>query len=155
MTELKEGMPAPVFTGKDQNGNEVSLEKLAGKKVILYFYPKDNTPGCTAEACNLRDNYSGLAEKGFEVIGVSADSEKSHQKFISRYRLPFTLISDSERKILKAYGAWGIKKRFGKEYEGVLRKTFVIDEKGVLLKIIHKVDTGGHTRQILDALEER
>ena len=154
MVELKEGMPAPPFTGKDQEGREISLDKLAGKKVILYFYPKDNTPGCTAEACNLRDNYSDLTDKGFEVIGVSADSEKSHQKFISKYKLGFNLIADTERNILNAYGAWGRKKMLGKEYDGILRKTFVIDEKGTIIKIFNKVDTRNHAQQILNALGE-
>ena len=154
MTELKAGMPAPPFSGKDQNGAEIKLEKLAGKKVILYFYPKDDTPGCTAEACNFRDNFQRLTEMGFEVIGVSADNEKSHQKFISKYELPFRLISDTGKQILKAYGAWGSKKMYGREYEGILRKTFVIDEEGVIMKIIGKVDTKNHTDQIIKALEK-
>jgi len=152
MTELAEGMKAPDFSGKDQSGNAISLKDLQGRKVILYFYPKDNTPGCTTESCNLRDNYRELIKKGFEVIGVSADSEKSHQNFIDKYNLPFNLISDSDNEILKAYGAWGLKKLYGKVYEGILRKTFVIDEQGVILKIINKVDTKNHTNQILDAL---
>ena len=153
MTELTEGMKAPDFSGKDQSGNEISLIDLQGRKVILYFYPKDNTPGCTTESCNLRDNYRELIKKGFEVLGVSADSEKSHQNFIDKYNLPFNLISDSGKEILKAYGAWGLKKLYGKEYEGILRKTFIIDEQGVILKIINKVDTKNHTNQILDALK--
>jgi len=153
MTELAEGMKAPDFSGKDQSGNTISLKDLQGVKVILYFYPKDNTPGCTTESCNLRDNYRELIKKGFEVIGVSADSEKSHQNFIDKYNLPFNLISDSGKEILKAYGAWGIKKLYGKVYEGILRKTFIIDEQGVILKIINKVDTKNHTNQILDALK--
>ena len=153
MTELEEGMKAPDFSGKDQSGNAISLKDLQGRKVILYFYPKDNTPGCTTESCNLRDNYRELIKKGFEVIGVSADSEKSHQNFIDKYNLPFNLISDSGKEILKAYGAWGLKKLYGKEYEGILRKTFIIDEQGVILKIINKVDTKNHTNQILDALK--
>jgi peroxiredoxin Q/BCP len=153
MTELAEGMKAPDFSGKDQSGNAISLKDLQGRKVILYFYPKDNTPGCTTESCNLRDNYRELIKKGFEVIGVSADSEKSHQNFIDKYNLPFNLISDSGKEILKAYGAWGLKKLYGKEYEGILRKTFIIDEQGVILKIINKVDTKNHTNQILDALK--
>ncbi len=152
MAELGEGMKAPDFKGTDQRGNKVSLESLKGKKVILYFYPKDNTPGCTAEACNLRDNYKELTNKGFEVIGVSADSEKSHQNFISKYELPFNLISDTDKKVLKAYGAWGIKKMYGKQYEGTLRKTFIIDEEGMIIKIFNKVDTKSHTEQILEAL---
>ena len=154
MDNLSEGMRAPPFSGKDQEGRDVSLEKFAGKKVILYFYPKDDTPGCTAEACNLRDNHGELTGKGFEVVGVSADSEKSHQKFISKYELPFRLISDPGRKILDAYGAWGKKTMYGREYEGILRKTFVIDEKGIIMKIFNKVDTRNHTSQILKTLEE-
>jgi len=153
MTELAEGMKAPDFSGKDQSGNAISLKDLQGRKVILYFYPKDNTPGCTTESCNLRDNYRELIKKGFEVIGVSADSEKSHQNFIDKYNLPFNLISDSGKEILKSYGAWGLKKLYGKVYEGILRKTFIIDEQGVILKIINKVDTKNHTNQILDALK--
>ena len=153
MTELAEGMKAPDFSGKDQSGKLISLQDLQGRKVILYFYPKDNTPGCTTESCNLRDNYRELIKKGFEVIGVSADSEKSHQNFIDKYNLPFNLISDSDNEILKAYGAWGLKKLYGKVYEGILRKTFVIDEQGVILRIINKVDTKNHTNQILDALK--
>jgi peroxiredoxin Q/BCP len=153
MEELTEGMKAPDFSGRDQTGKEISLKALQGRKVILYFYPKDNTPGCTTESCNLRDNYRQLIKKGFEVIGVSADSEKSHRSFIDKYDLPFTLISDTGREILKAYGAWGPKKLYGKVYEGILRKTFIIDEQGKILKIINKVDTGNHTNQILDALK--
>jgi len=154
MAHLKEGDVAPHFTGKDQNGNVISLDKMKGKKVILYFYPKDNTPGCTAEACNLRDHHSGLTGKGFEVIGVSADNEKSHKNFKDKYDLPFNLIADTEKTILKAYGAWGKKSMYGKEYEGILRKTFVIDEKGIIVKIFDKVDTKNHTEQILEALKE-
>jgi peroxiredoxin Q/BCP len=146
-------MRAPEFSGRDQAGNEISLKDLRGRKVILYFYPKDDTPGCTKEACNLRDNYSGLIKKGFEVIGISADSEKSHQRFIQKYELPFNLVADTGQEILKAYGAWGLKKLYGKTYEGILRKTFIIDEQGVILKIINKVDTGNHTEQILKVLE--
>ncbi|MFC2116118.1 thioredoxin-dependent thiol peroxidase [Bacteroidota bacterium] len=153
MKELTEGMPAPDFNGTDQQGNRVSLADMKGRKVILYFYPRDNTPGCTAEACNLRDNYKELIDKGFEVIGVSADSEKSHQNFISKYELPFNLISDTEKEVLKAYGAWGLKKNYGKEYEGIIRKTFIIDEKGMILKLFNKVDTKNHTEQILEALK--
>lgn len=153
MAQLKVGDPAPLFTGKDQNGKEISLANLRGKKVILYFYPKDNTPGCTAEACNLRDNYSGLISKGFEVIGVSADSETSHQKFIGKYDLPFTLISDPDRKILEAYSAWGKKTLYGRIFMGILRKTFVIDEKGIIIGIFDKVDTKNHTSQIFQTLK--
>ena len=153
MVDLSEGMKAPDFQGKDQNGESVSLGGLKGKKVILYFYPRDNTPGCTAESCNLRDNYKDLTDKGFEVIGVSADSEKSHQSFIAKYELPFNLVSDTDKTVLKAYGAWGLKKNYGKEYEGILRKTFSINEEGTILKIFDKVDTKNHTEQILAALD--
>lgn len=152
MTQLKEGEMAPAFTAINQEGKSITLSELKGKKVILYFYPKDNTPGCTAEACNLRDNYSELKNMGFEVIGVSADSEKSHQNFISKYDLPFNLISDKEKEVLKAYGAWGKKKMYGKEYEGIIRKTFIIDETGKIEKIIEKVDSKDHTNQIITAL---
>jgi len=150
MAQLKEGDMAPNFTGKNQNGEVISLKDLRGKKIVLYFYPKDDTPGCTAEACNLRDNYSGLKGSGYEVIGVSADSEKSHQKFIGKYNLPFDLISDTEKEILLAYNAWGEKKMYGKEYDGILRKTFIINEDGKIIKIIDKVDTKDHTNQILN-----
>jgi peroxiredoxin Q/BCP len=153
MAELAEGMKAPDFTGRTQAGNEISLKDYLGKKVILYFYPKDNTPGCTAEACNLRDNYKSLLKKGFEIIGISADNESSHQRFIDKYQLPFNLVADTGKEILKAYGAWGLKKLYGKVYEGILRKTFIIDEQGVIIKIIHKVDTGNHAEQIMEVLE--
>ena len=152
MADLKEGMKAPDFTGADQKGNPISLKELKGKKVILYFYPKDNTPGCTKEACNLRDNYKELTDMGFEVIGVSADSEKSHQNFISKFDLPFNLISDTDKTVLQAYGAWGLKKNYGKEYMGIIRKTFIIDEEGIIIKIFNSVDTSNHTEQILKAL---
>lgn len=153
MAEVAEGRAAPLFSGKDQDGNVIRLEDFVGKKVILYFYPKDDTPGCAAEACNLRDNYQVLTSKGYVVIGISADTEKSHRNFITKYELPFTLVSDEDKKILKAYGAWGIKKMYGKEYEGILRKTFVISENGMIMKIFDKVKTGKHTAQILEALE--
>ncbi len=152
MTELKEGFKAPMFKGKDQDGKWVSLEDFKGKKVILYFYPKDDTPGCTAEACNLRDNYHDLLTRGFAIVGVSPDDEKSHAKFRSRYELPFSLLADPQAEILNAYGVWGEKNMYGKKYMGVLRTTFVIDETGIIRKIIRKVDTGDHTRQILAEL---
>jgi len=152
MTILKEGVKAPEFTAKNQQGKNISLTDFKGKKIVLYFYPKDNTPGCTAEACNLRDNYSDLLQKGFEVIGVSADSEKSHQNFISKYNLPFHLIADSEKEVIKKYGAWGEKKMYGKSYEGIIRKTFIIDENGMIEKIIEKVQTKDHTSQIFKEL---
>lgn len=150
MIQLKEGMNAPLFGGIVQDGKEVSLADFVGKKVILYFYPKDNTPGCTAEACNLRDNYDSLLKEGFAVIGVSPDNEKSHKGFSGKYSLPFPLIADTSKKILNDYGVWGEKKMYGKSYFGVIRTTFIIDEKGVIEKIITKVDTAGHTKQIYD-----
>ncbi|MBN1416035.1 MAG: thioredoxin-dependent thiol peroxidase [Bacteroidales bacterium] len=152
MAYLKEGAAAPVFSGKDQDGKTVGLKDYIGQKVILYFYPKDDTPGCTAEACNLRDNYEGLISKGFAIIGVSPDSEKSHAKFRNKYTLPFSLIADPEAKVLKAYGAWGEKKMYGKSYKGVLRTTYVIDEQGKIMKVFTKVDTRNHTQQILTEL---
>ena len=123
---------------------------LPGRKVVLYFYPKDNTPGCTAEACNLRDNYDSLLKKGFAVIGVSPDNEKSHKGFAAKYSLPFPLIADTSKKILNDYGVWGEKKMYGRTFLGVIRTTFIIDEKGIIEKIIAKVDTGSHTEQIFD-----
>jgi peroxiredoxin Q/BCP len=148
--QLKEGLKAPDFEGIDQNGKEVKLSDFTGEKVVLYFYPKDNTPGCTAEACDLRDNYSLLLKKGFIVIGVSPDNEKSHKRFAGKYSLPFPLIADTSKKILNDYGVWGEKKMFGRSYLGVIRTTFVIDEKGIIEKIITKVDTAGHAEQIIN-----
>ena len=148
MTHLKEGSKAPRFEGKDQNGNIVSISQFEGKKFILYFYPKDNTSGCTAEACNLRDNYDSLLKKGLAVIGVSPDDEKSHKGFAAKHSLPFPLIADTSKKILNDYGVWGEKKLYGKTYMGVIRTTFIIDEKGFIEKIISKVDTARHTEQI-------
>jgi thioredoxin-dependent peroxiredoxin len=150
MIQLKEGMEAPGFEGIDQNGKEIKLKDFSGKKVVLYFYPKDNTPGCTAEACNLRDNWDSFLKKGFTVIGVSPDNEKSHKGFAGKYALPFPLIADTSKKILNDYGVWGEKKMYGRSYMGVLRTTFIIDEKGIIEKIITKVETGGHTKQIFD-----
>jgi peroxiredoxin Q/BCP len=148
MTTLKKGDKAPDFKAVASNGKEISLSGLNGKKVILYFYPKDNTPGCTAEACDLRDNYNYWLEKGYEVIGVSADSDASHQKFTEKFELPFPLIADTDKNILKAYGAWGEKKNYGKTYEGIIRTTFIIDQQGIIEEIITKVDTKNHTAQI-------
>jgi len=153
MTQLKEGLKAPVFKGRDQEGKWISLDDFIGKKVILYFYPKDDTPGCTAEACNLRDNYDDLLSRGFAIVGVSPDNEKSHVRFRDKHHLPFSLIADPEKHIIKAYGAWGEKSMYGKKYEGVLRTSFIIDEEGNILKIISKVDTKNHTVQILDELQ--
>lgn len=152
MPELKEGDLAPAIEAVDQSGEMITLKEYRGKKIVLYFYPKDNTPGCTAESCDLRDNYSQFLEKGFEVIGVSADSEKSHQNFISKYNLPFRLISDVDKKVLQDYNAWGEKKMYGKTYMGILRKTYIIDEKGYVEKIIEKVKTKEHSRQIFSEL---
>jgi len=147
--ELKIGDQAPSFAGKDQNGNTVKLEDYKGKKVILYFYPKDNTKGCTAQACNLRDHYDLLQKEGYEVIGVSKDDEKSHSKFINKFELPFTLIADTDTTINQLYGVWQEKKMFGKTYMGTVRTTFVIDEQGMITDIITKVKTADHTNQIL------
>ncbi|MGM0503269.1 MAG: thioredoxin-dependent thiol peroxidase [Bacteroidota bacterium] len=152
MATLKEGDKAPVFKGLDQNGEEISLDQYQGKKVVLYFYPKDNTPGCTAEACNLRDNYSDFLNKGMDVIGISPDNEISHQRFIDKYDLPFRLITDPGKKILNLYNAWGEKKMYGKTYEGVLRKTYIIAEDQTIEKIIDKVKTKDHTNQIFTSL---
>jgi peroxiredoxin Q/BCP len=148
MIQLKEGMKAPSFEGIDQYGKPVRLSDFSGKKVVLYFYPKDNTPGCTAEACNLRDNHEMLLRKGFAVVGVSMDSEKSHKGFSSKYSLPFPLIADTSRKILNDYGVYQEKKLYGKSFLGIVRTTFVIDEKGIIEKIISKVDTKNHSEQI-------
>lgn len=151
MNKLSIGDKAPDFKGKDQDGNTLSLEQFKGKKLVLYFYPKDNTPGCTAEACNIRDNYQEFLKKGYAVVGVSADSEKSHQNFISKYDLPFPLLSDPEKEVIKSYGAWGEKSMYGKKYEGILRMTFIISEEGFVEKIIEDVKTKDHSRQIFEA----
>jgi peroxiredoxin Q/BCP len=153
MAILKEGDKAPNFSGIDQNGESLSLDMYKGKKVILYFYPKDNTPGCTDEACNLRDNYQDLLKKGLDVIGVSPDSAASHKKFIEKFDLPFRLISDPEKVILKNYNAWGEKKMYGKSYDGVLRKTYIISENQTIEKIFEKVKTKDHTNQIYQELK--
>jgi peroxiredoxin Q/BCP len=152
MTTLTEGTPAPDFTTEDQAGNTITLSKLKGQKIILYFYPKDDTPGCTAEACSLRDNYKLLKEKGYHIFGVSPDKAASHNKFIDKYKLPFPLIPDTDKIILNTYGVWGPKKMLGKSYEGVIRTTFVIDEKGIIQKIITKVDTKDHAGQLVKEL---
>ena len=148
MGQLKVGSKAPMFEGTDQEGNTVRLSDFAGKKLILYFYPKDDTPGCTAEACNLRDNYEGILKEGFAVVGISPDDEKSHKRFAGKFNLPFPLIADTSQKILNDYGVWGEKKNYGRTYMGVLRTTFIIDEKGIIENIIEKVDTAGHAGQI-------
>ena len=146
---LKIGDKMPAFQVVDQNGNIVDSKDLLGKKTIIYFYPKDNTPGCTAEACSLRDNYEALQAQGYNVIGVSKDSVASHQKFIEKFQLPFTLLSDKSTEMMQAFGAWGEKKMCGKTCVGTLRKTFIFDEQGTLTEIIEKVDTKNHAEQIL------
>jgi len=143
------GQKAPDFAVNDQDGNRVRLSDLRGKKVVLYFYPKDMTEGCTFEACNLRDNYSVLQKQGYEVLGVSTDDEKMHQKFIAKEKLPFRLLADTEKKIHDAYGTWGEKSMYGRKFMGTLRTTFLIDDKGVIEEIIEKVNTKNHTAQIL------
>lgn len=152
MIQLVEGNAAPDFAGTNQNGEIISLAGFKGKKLILYFYPKDDTPGCTAEACNLNDNYEFWISKGYEVVGISPDSEASHQKFIKKYGLKFNLIADTGKEILEAYGVWGEKSNYGKAYMGVIRTTFVINEEGVIEKIFKKVDTKEHTDQIVKDL---
>ena len=151
MSELKEGSEAPSFNAVDQNGNTISSEDYKGKKLILYFYPKDNTPGCTKEACNLRDNYDELKNKNFEVVGVSADTSAKHLNFIAKYDLPFSLIADTDKEVIKAFGCWGLKKFMGREYEGIFRKTFVI-ENGKIVKLFEKVKTTAHFEQIMEAM---
>ena len=147
---LQKGTQAPYFEGQDENGNLVKLTDFAGKKLVLYFYPKDSTPGCTAEACDLRDNYERFLALGYNVLGVSRDSAKSHQNFIAKYNLPFHLIADTDLSILKAYEAWGEKKMYGKTVLGTLRRTFIFDEDGILTRIIEKVDTKNAAAQILE-----
>ncbi len=149
MTHLKEGDKAPDINATDENGNPIKLSDYRGKKVILYFYPKDNTPGCTAEACNFRDNYQVLQDKGFAIIGVSADNAKKHKNFIEKFDLPFPLIPDTEREVIEAYGVWGLKKFMGREFDGIHRETFVINEEGNIEKIYLKVKTKEATEQIL------
>lgn len=149
MIQLKEGDKAPYFKGLNQDGKEISLDDYKGKRLVLYFYPKDDTSGCTAEACSLNDNYSQLTGKGYEVVGVSPDSVSSHLKFIAKYNLAFNLIADTEKKILETYGVWAEKSMYGRKYMGVLRTTFIINEKGIIEKIITKVDTKKHAEQII------
>lgn len=146
---LQVGDKAPAFKSINEKGEKVSLADYKGKKLVLYFYPKDTTPGCTAEACDLRDNYEMFQKQGYEILGVSPDSEKSHVKFIEKYELPFSLLADEDHSVAEAYGAWGEKSMYGKKYMGILRSTFVIDEKGKIEKVIEKVDTKAHTKQII------
>jgi thioredoxin-dependent peroxiredoxin len=147
---LQAGDKAPEFAVKDQDGNEVTLNGLKGKKVVLYFYPKDNTPGCTAEACSLRDNYEALQKAGYEVLGVSTDSEKSHKNFIAKQNLPFRLLADTDKQLHEAYGTWVEKSMYGRKYMGTARVTFLINEKGMIEEVIEKVNTKEHGKQILD-----
>jgi peroxiredoxin Q/BCP len=148
MSTLKAGDRAPDFSVQNQDGKTIKLSDFKGRKVVLYFYPKDDTSGCTAEACNLRDNYTDLKARGYEVIGVSVDDVKSHDKFVKKYSLPFNLVADTEKKIVEAYGVWAEKSMYGRTYMGTKRTTFLIDEKGKIDKIIDKVDTKNHTAQI-------
>ena len=147
---LEKGVKAPELGIPNQNGEIVTLSQFEGKKIVLYFYPKDNTPGCTTQSCNLRDNYNALLEQGYVVLGVSADSEKSHQNFISKFELPFDLLADTDKKVIEAYDIWKEKKTFGKTYMGIVRTTYIIDEKGFIEEVIEKVDTKNHTVQIIN-----
>ncbi len=147
---LKVGDKAPDFTGVNEKGETISLADYKGKKLILFFYPKDNTPGCTAAACDLRDNYAELQKQGFELLGVSPDSPKKHAKFIEKFEFPFPLLADEDKTVLNAFDAWGLKKFMGREYDGVLRSTYIIDEKGVISHVIEKVKTKTHASQIMD-----
>ena len=149
MAYLKVGDFAPDFNSKNQLGEAISLTQFNGKKVVLYFYPKDDTPGCTAQACNLRDNHNALLKAGYEVLGVSTDDEASHQKFIAKYNLPFSLIADTDRSINEAYGVWREKNMYGRKYWGTVRTTFMIDEAGKIVEIIKKIKTDDHTAQVL------
>ncbi|ETN96324.1 thioredoxin-dependent thiol peroxidase [Zhouia amylolytica] len=150
MNTLKPGDKVADFTVNDQDGNKVSLSDFKGKKLIVFFYPKASTPGCTAEACNLRDHYKELQDKGYELLGVSADSEKRQSNFKSKYEFPFPLLADEEKEVINIFGVWGLKKFMGKEYDGIHRKTFILDENGVVERVIDKVKTKDHAAQILE-----
>ena len=152
---LKEGDKAPNFNSKDQDGNPVKLSDFKGKKVVLYFYPKDDTPGCTKEACSFRDADDVYQKKGIKVLGVSTDDEKSHQKFISKFQLPFDLLADTDKSIVEGYGVWGEKSMYGKKYMGTNRKTFLIDENGKIAKIFDKVNVAEHADEVLEAFGEK
>ncbi len=152
MEQLQIGDKAPALSGVDQNGDPVSLNDYTGRKLVLYFYPKDDTPGCTAEACSLRDEHEALRDAGYEVLGVSPDKADKHRKFIEKYKLPFRLLADTETAVARAYGAWGPKKFMGREYDGILRSTFLLDEEGRIERIIHSVRTKDHAQQVLEGL---
>ncbi len=152
MINLKPGDPAPAFSAPNEKGETITLDQFKGQKLVLYFYPKDDTPGCTAEACSIRDNYNRFLNNGFAVLGVSPDKETKHQKFIDKYDLPFSLLADPDHQILEAYGVWGLKKFMGREYMGVIRTTFIIDENGKIAEVISKVKTKEHADQILDLM---
>src|SRR3989344_5755606 len=154
MKELKIGDSAPDFSLPDSEGKKISLKDFRGKKVALYFSPKDDTPGCTKEACSVRDNFAGLKKAGIVVIGVSIDNEESHKKFVEKYKLPHILLADKNKEVVEKYGVWGEKNMYGKKYMGTLRKTFLIDEEGKIVHIFNKVDTEGHAKEILDKFEE-
>ena len=153
MTQLKEGDKAPAFSGKDQHGHKISLSEYKGKKLVLYFYPQDNTPTCTVQACNLRDHMGELSGQGFSVVGVSPDDEKSHQKFESKFQLPFPMIADTDHKVIDKYGVWGEKLLYGRKYMGLHRTTFLINEKGIIVKIFHKPKSKEHAQEIIRAWE--
>jgi peroxiredoxin Q/BCP len=154
MITLQEGDKAPAFKGKDQNGNLVSLADYKGKKLVLYFYPEDDTPTCTVQACNLRDNYGLLKREGFEVLGVSPDEEKKHKKFEAKYNLPFTLLADPEHKVIDKYGVWDEKQLYGRKYMGILRTTFLVDEKGIIRKIFLRPKNKQHAEEIVAIWKE-
>ena len=149
MDLLQEGTAAPCFEGTDQDGNRIKLSDFKGKKIVLYFYPKNDTPGCTAESCNLRDNYSRFLSKGYVVIGVNTGSEASHKKFTDKYSLPFPIIADTDKKIVTDYGVWQEKRQYGRTYWGIVRTTYIIDENGIIESVFKKVDTKNHSEQIL------
>lgn len=153
MTLLKEGQLAPEIKLENQNGDTITLSRYKGKRLILFFYPKDNTPGCTAEACNLNENYNLLMEKGFEIIGISPDPVKSHKKFSDKFNFQYNILADTDKQTLNAYGVWGQKKMYGRTYEGVHRTTYIIDKEGRIEKVIEKVNTKDHTKQIIDELK--
>lgn len=150
---ISSGIPAPDFTLPDDNGDERSLSDYRGSPVVLYFYPKDDTPGCTKEACNFRDDYSAYEEAGITILGVSPDSPKRHANFKAKYDLPFTLLADTEHKVCELYGVWGLKKSFGREYEGVFRTTFLISPEGEIIKVFENVKPADHSKEVLQALQ--